>query len=58
MNLNLILETDERMKTSAKKQPAKETSNKTAEVHTPVPPQVQYPLEKPDSKKESAIQTR
>jgi len=29
----------------------KPASADTAKIHTPVPPQVQYPLEKPDSKK-------
>lgn len=29
----------------------KSASADKAKIHTPVPPQVQYPLEKPDSKK-------
>ncbi|MBC7485151.1 MAG: hypothetical protein H7282_00125 [Cytophagaceae bacterium] len=29
----------------------KTTSTDTAKIHTPVPPQIQYPMEKPDSKK-------
>jgi hypothetical protein len=39
------------MKTAEKKNKEQSTVKKKTEIHTPVPPQVQYPLEKPDSKK-------
>jgi len=38
------------MKNSTRNHPSKTSASKTG-IHTPVPPQVQYPLEKPDSKK-------
>ncbi|MDF2455681.1 MAG: hypothetical protein K0R51_1674 [Cytophagaceae bacterium] len=39
------------MKTPNKKTKATSDSEKKTAVHTPTPPQVVYPLEKPDSKK-------
>ncbi|MDB5256925.1 MAG: hypothetical protein JWM14_1620 [Chitinophagaceae bacterium] len=39
------------MKTAEKKNKAQSASDKKTSVQTPVPPQVQYPLESPDSKK-------
>jgi len=35
----------------------KSASANTVNIQTPIPPQVQYPLEKPDSKKNKQIQT-
>lgn len=39
------------MKDSANSHKSKPTVETKTGIHTPVPPQVQYPLEKPDSKK-------
>ncbi len=39
------------MKNSASNHKAKSAVDSKTAIHTPVPPQVQYPLEKPDSKK-------
>lgn len=44
------------MKTSPSNPKTKSAADPKKGVHTPVPPQVQYPLEKPDSKKNQQTQ--
>lgn len=45
------------MKTPDKKKKAPSEAKKETGIDTPVPPQVVYPLEKPDSKKNQAHTT-